>query len=289
MKIKKAIISAAGYGTRFLPAVKAIPKELLPIIDKPIIQYLVEEAVGSGIEEVIIVTRQGLHGIEDHFDSNFELEEKLKTGGKTELLEKVQKPARLAHFIFLRQTKDYPYGNGSPLLVASNLIDRNESFVYMFGDDLVLSKIPATKQLIEVWQKNQDAIILGCQVVSKEEVTRYGMVAIKKGTTNQIASVIEKPELKNVTSRLVSFGRFILNRKIIGILEKKKLGKGGELWLQDANNEYCQKYKALAAKIKGQWLTTGDPLNYLKATVEYALKRKDLAQEFKNYLRLKLA
>lgn len=284
-KIKKAIIAAAGYGTRFLPATKVQPKEMLPIIDKPIIQYLVEEAVASGVKDIIIVTRAGLHAVEDHFDSSFEIEHQLELSGKKELLEEVREIPRLANFIFLRQTKDLPYGNGTPLLVAADLINKGESFVYMFGDDLVKSKVPATEQLISLWRKNPRAIILAAQEVSGEEVGRYGAIKFKKGSEEQLETIIEKPEPSKAPSNLAQFGRFILNRGIIDILAKKKLGKGGELWLTDAIDEYAKKHKVLVAQIKGQWLTTGDPLRYLKAMVEYALDRPDLGKEFMKYLR----
>jgi UTP--glucose-1-phosphate uridylyltransferase len=283
-KIKKAIIAAAGYGTRFLPATKVQPKEMLPIIDKPIIQYLVEEAVASGIRDIIIITRAGLHAVEDHFDSSFEIEHQLKASNKKKLLKKVREIPRLANFIYLRQTKDLPYGNGTPLLVAADLIEKDESFVYMFGDDLVKSKVPATKQLISLWQKNPKAVILAAQKVPKEEIGRYGAIKFKKGSQEQLERIIEKPEPGKAPSNLAQFGRFILNQRIIEILKKKKLGKGGELWLTDAIDEYAKKNKVLVARVQGQWLTTGDPLRYLKTMVEYALDRPDVGREFKKYL-----
>lgn len=284
-KIKKAIIAAAGYGTRFLPATKVQPKEMLPIIDKPIVQYLVEEAVSSGIKDIIIVTRAGLHVVEDHFDSSFEIERHLEVDNKRGLLKKVQEIPRLANFIYLRQTKDLPYGNGAPLLVAADLIQKGESFVYMFGDDLVKSKVPATKQLIRLWQKNPGAVIVATQEVPKEETYRYGIVKLKKGSKNQIETIIEKPKPSEAPSNLSTFGRFVLNRAIIDILAKQKLGKGGELWLIDAISSYAKKHKVLAARIEGQWLTTGDPFRYLKAMVEFALDRPDIGKEFKKYLK----
>jgi UTP--glucose-1-phosphate uridylyltransferase len=283
-KIKKAIIAAAGYGTRFLPATKVQPKEMLPIIDKPIIQYLVEEAVASGIRDIIIITRAGLHAVEDHFDSSFEIEHQLKASNKKKLLKKVREIHRLANFIYLRQTKDLPYGNGTPLLVAADLIEKDESFVYMFGDDLVKSKVPATKQLISLWQRNPRAVILAAQEVPKEEIDRYGAIKFKKGSQEQLERIIEKPEPDKAPSNLAQFGRFILNHGIIDILKKKKLGKGGELWLADAIDEYAKKNKVLVARVQGQWLTTGDPLRYLKAMVEYALDRPDVGREFEKYL-----
>lgn len=284
MKITKAVISAAGFGTRFLPAAKAVPKELLPLIDKPIIQYIVEEAVDSGINQVIIVIRKGLEAIQRHFVPDILLEATLKASGKFDLFEKVKKISRMAKFTFLYQTDNFPYGNGSPLLVAKNYLGENESFAYLFGDDLVKSKIPATKQLIDLWEKNNFAPVVATQEIPKSESSRYGIVKLKKGSQNLIEDIIEKPEPKNSPSNLAEFGRFILNKEIVHILEKRRLGKAGELWLVDAITDYAKDHPVIAAKIEGKWLTTGDPLRYLKATVEYALDRQDLGKEFKDFL-----
>lgn len=285
--IRKAVIAAAGYGTRFLPATKVQPKEMLPLIDKPIIQYLVEEAVDSGIKDIIIVTRAGSHTLEDHFDSSFELETQLKNNHKVGLLRKVKEIPRMANFVYLRQTKDYPYGNGSPLLVAQNLIKKNEPFIYMFGDDLVKSKTPCTRQLVNFWKKhgNHDLVVIAAQEVPPEETYRYGILEFKKGSHIIVKDVVEKPDVKKAPSNLAQFGRFVLNSKIIKILEERKLGKGGELWLADALKKHAATGKVLAAKVKGKWMTTGDPLSYIQTMVEYALDRKDIGGEFKKYLR----
>lgn len=284
MKITKAVIAAAGYGTRFLPATKVQPKEMLPVIDKPVIQYLVEEAVASGIKTVIIVTRAGSHIMEDHFDSSFELEVQLKNANKKELLKKVKRIPKLADFVYLRQTKEYPYGNAVPLLVAQNLIAKGEHFVYMFGDDLVKAEVPATKQMIDLWKKNPQSVVVATQEVPEEEVSRYGIVRLKKGSENRVEGIIEKPEPDKAPSNLAQFGRFILNRRLVDSLTTQKTGKGGELWLADAIANYAQKYPVLAARIKGKWLTTGDPLRFLKTIIEFALDRPDLKKELKKYL-----
>jgi UTP--glucose-1-phosphate uridylyltransferase len=285
MKITKAIIAVAGYGTRFLPATKVQPKQMIPIIDKPIIQYVVEEVVASGIETVILVTRAGCYSLEDHFDSSSDLENQLENSNKHDLLKTVKKIPRLAHFVYLRQTKDYPYGNGTPLLVAQNLIAKDEPFVFMFGDDIVKSKTPAIKQLINLWKKNPNSIVIAAQEVPKEDVSRYGIVKLKRGTKNHLESIVEKPSPSEAPSRLAQLGRFVLNKKIIDILARRRLGKGGELWLTDAIAEYAKKHKVLVAKIEGKWLTTDDPLRWIKATLELALTRPDLKVELKNYLR----
>jgi UTP--glucose-1-phosphate uridylyltransferase len=289
-KVTKAVIAVAGYGTRFLPATKNQPKEMLPIIDKPVIQYLVEECVDSGIENIILVTRFGQSVMENHFDSNVELEMQLRANGKLELLKKVQRVSQMANIVYVRQRKHFPYGNGTPLLVVKDLIDKNESFVFMWGDDMVCSKVPAVKQLLKVWQKNPKAIVLGAQEVPLNEVSRYGIVKIKKGTENTVESLVEKPDPKKAPSRLAQYGRFVLDRRVIDILwknyEQGKLGRDNELWLTDAIQEFNENGgKVLVAPIEGKWVTTGDPLRYLKAVVEFALARKDIGPEFRAYLR----
>lgn len=287
-QITKAVIAAAGYGTRFLPATKVQPKEMLPLIDKPVIQHLVEEAVASGIKEVIIVTRAGQHIMEDHFDSSFELETQLENNHKVQLLEKIRQIPRMAKFIYLRQTKDYPYGNASPLLVARPLIEKGEHFVYMFGDDLIKSKVPGIKQLINIWRKNPDALIAFCQFVTRAEIGRLSSVKIKKGTVNQIESIIEKPVPGKAPSLLNACARFILNEDFLKTVQKQKLGKDNELWLMDCLNSYAKNKKILAASIDGKWMTMGDPLNYLKTMVEFALEREDIGSQFLTYLKDKI-
>jgi UTP--glucose-1-phosphate uridylyltransferase len=292
-QVRKAVIAVAGYGTRFLPATKNQPKEMLPIIDKPIIQYLVEECVASGIEDVILVTRFGQSSLENHFDSNVELEQQLRANGKLELLEKVQAVSKMANIVYVRQRKHFPYGNGTPLLCVKDLIDRDEAFVYMFGDDLVRADQrgeTATKQLLRVWRKNTTAVILGAQEVPLDEVKRYGIVKLKPGSDEVIESIVEKPEPATTPSRLAQFGRFVLNYKIVDILDQmyreNNLGKEGELWLTDAIEEFVKRGgKAVVGEVKGRWLTTGDPLRYLKAVVEFALDREDIGPEFREYLR----
>ncbi len=289
-RVRKAVIAVAGYGTRFLPATKAQPKEMLPVIDKPIIQYLVEECVASGIEDVILVTRFGQSSLEDHFDSNVELEDQLRANGKLDLLKRVQQVSQMANIVYVRQRKHFPYGNGTPLLCVKDLIDRDEAFVYMFGDDLVRAEEPPTKQLLKVWRKSPAAVVLGAQEVPLMEVKRYGIVKLKTGTKDVVESIVEKPDPKRTPSRLAQFGRFILNYKIIDILgqmyEKKRLGKQGELWLTDAIEEFVKEGgKAVVGEVKGKWLTTGDLLRYLKAVVEFALEREDIGGEFREYLR----
>jgi len=288
-KITKAVIAVAGYGTRFLPATKNQPKEMLPIIDKPIVQYLVEEAVKSGIKDVILVTRFGQTSLENHFDSNLELEIQLEKNGKKKQLEEVQRVYRMANYIYVRQSRHLPYGNGTPLLCVKNLLVPGERFVYMFGDDLVLAKKPCTQQLMEYSDKKDKAVTVAVQEVAKSEVSRYGIYKLKKGSKDLVEDAVEKPGPDEVQSRLAQFGRFVLNTDIVEILKEHhkagKLGKDNELWLIDAIIEYAKKKPVYAARIDGKWMTTGDPLRYMKTQVEYALKREDIGPEFKRYLK----
>jgi len=288
--ITKAVIAVAGYGTRFLPATKNQPKEMLPIVDRPIVQYLVEEAVASGIKDIILVTRFGQSVLENHFDSNMELEMYLEKAGKKELLEKVRQVYRMANYIYVRQGRHWPYGNGTPLLCVHNLIGKGESFVYMFGDDLVKAEVPCTKQLINYWKQKGGAPIVAVQEVPEEEVSRYGIYKLKAGSEDRVADAIEKPKPNQVKKPyLAQFGRFILNDQVIKTLYDNyklgKLGKDNELWIIDSILTYAKKKPVYAKRIDGKWMTTGDPLRYMKTMVEFVLDRPDLGPEFREYLK----
>lgn len=290
-KIKKVVIAVAGYGTRFLPATKNVPKEMLPIVDKPIIQYLVEEAVASGIEDVILVTREkGQEVMENHFKDNPELEEALSKNNKDEILAKVKKISRMANFIFAKQTKDLPYGNASPIIAAKDYISENERFAYMFGDDMVLSQIPCLKQLMDYSAKKDNSLVVGVQLIPKSEVNRYGIYKLAKGSEDRVIDAEEKPDPNSINPPyLAQFGRFILNKEIIDIAlrnkDEGKLGKGNELWLIDQLLEYAQKKPVYAVQVKGEWMTTGDPLRYMKTQIKYALKREDIGPDFASFLK----
>ncbi len=283
-KITKAVIAAAGYGTRFLPATKNQPKEMLPIVDKPIIQYLVEDAVEAGIDTIIIVTRLGHSALEDHFDSNTELKRVLEEAGKEKYLEEVKRIPRLANYVYVRQKDNLPYGNASPLLAAKHLIDDDESFIFMFGDDLVLSEESACSQLVSRWEKDPTASFLAVQEVPREETRRYGVVKLKEGTEDQVESIVEKPAPDESPSCLAQYGRFIFNYKIFDYLDPRRTGKGDELWLADAIDGLAKEHKVRAAELDGKWLTTGDPLRYLKTTLYYALERDDLSKPLREFL-----
>ncbi len=279
MKIKKAVIAAGGSGTRFLPATKSVPKEMLPIVDKPIIQYLVEELVGSGIKEIIIVTRPGFSTFNDYFDRDKKLERSLKEGGKEDLAEQIKGISKMAKIVLKPQDKHLPYGNGSPILAAKKYIKEGESFVYMFGDDMTLSKKPVTKQLIDVFEKQNPKGILAVQEVPLKEVLRYGVVSYKKDADYEydIESIVEKPTIEEAPSQMAQFGRFVLSYDVIKEAENTSPGKGNELWLTDILNNIAKRgEKVIAQPIDGQWLTTGDPLRFIQTTLKFAMERPDL-------------
>jgi UTP--glucose-1-phosphate uridylyltransferase len=285
-KITKAVIAAGGYGTRFLPATKNQPKEMLPIIDKPIIHYLVEEAVNSGITDIILVTRHGQSLIEDYFDNHSELENMLTKNKKMEYLEMVLEIPRMANFIYLRQKKHLPYGNATPLITIKDLIAKDEPFVYMFGDDLTRSKVPVVKQLMNVYEKRHPSAILAVQEVPDNEVIRYGTVKYKKGKDHEMKYGLEKMPLGKNPSNMAQFGRFIFTYDVIDEVLKMKPGKDGEMWVLDVLNNLARKgKKVIAQPIEGEWLTTGDPLRYLKATFKYAMDREDIKEELEVFLR----
>ncbi|MFH1226148.1 MAG: UTP--glucose-1-phosphate uridylyltransferase [bacterium] len=291
MKIKKAIVAVAGSGTRFLPATKAMPKEMLPIVDKPIIQLVVEELVEAGIEDIILVTKWDKKPLEDHFDHNWALANELKMAGKTQIWEEVKKISELANFIYIRQKG--PYGNGAPILSAASLV-KDEPFVFCYGDDLVKSEISFTKQLVDDFAEHGCPVI-GVQEVPMDQVYRYGVMRLKgrprsvmkvKEETRQLEEIIEKPTVELAPSNLVNFGRMILNQEYIDILKETPIGKGNELWTNDAINTYIKRGGVFYTKKieNGEWLTTGDPLNYLKAVLCYALERPEIADELMGYI-----
>jgi len=291
MRIRKAVIAVAGYGTRFLPATKAVPKELLPIVDKPIVQYLVEEAVDSGIEDIILVTRSGTQAVADHFDSNRDLEVHLAEAKKDDYLALVRQVSQMANFAVVRQGRHLPYGNGTPLLAAKDFLDEGEPFVYLFGDDLVLSDTPCVKQLLDSFAQSQTADgVIAFQEVPKSEIHLYASAELKDGTSPpEIVSLVEKAGPDKAASNLAQLGRFILPWRVIEILEEMS-GKlededKDELYLTYANDQLCREGQMLACTITGNWLTTGDPLRYLRANVEYALRDKEIGEDFAAFLR----
>lgn len=280
-KIKKAVIAVAGSGTRLLPATKSMPKEMLPIVDKPIIQMVVEELVEAGIEDIIFVTRWDKKALEDHFDYSTALEDDLRKNGKEDRYEQVHRIAEMANFVHIRQKG--PYGNGTPALSAASLVD-DEPFIYCFGDDLVKSEVSFAKQMVSEFAKHGQPMI-GVQEVPLSEVSKYGIVDVDPETM-QVRNIIEKPNQEETPSRLAVFGRYILNQEIIDILRTTNLGKGNELWIADAIQSYINAGGKMYAKTVdgGQWMTTGDPLNYMKTILSYAVERPDIGDQVKEYM-----
>jgi len=280
--VRKAVIPAAGLGTRFLPATKASPKEMLPLVDKPLIQYTVEEAVASGIEDIIIITGRGKRAIEDHFDRSVELEENLKGSGKSQVLHQIRQISNLANFCYVRQSE--AMGLGHAVLCAQHLIG-DEPFAVILGDEIIDAAVPALAQLIAVYKKRQGAV-LGVQDVPKQDVSRYGIVTSKylaKGL-HRVQDMVEKPSPADAPSTLAVIGRYILPPEIFPILRKTAPGKNGEIQLTDALKALAKKSPMFAQEIQGQRHDAGDKLGFLIATVEFALKNPTLGADFKEYI-----
>lgn len=283
-KIRKAVIPAAGFGTRFLPQTKAMPKEMLPIVDKPVIQIVVEELVASGITDIVIVTGWHKRAIEDHFDYPNELIQTLKEQGKEKLIEEVKRTAELANFIYIRQKG--PYGNGTPVLCAKSVIG-DEPFVVAWGDEFIWATPPRAKQCIEVYEKYGDPVISAIRV-PKDDVTRYGIVDVLPIEKNilQIKRLVEKPSVEEAPSNLAAHGCYVLTPDIFPILEHIAPGKGGEIWLTDAIRELMKHRPIYACEVKdAKYYDTGNKLEYLKTVIEFALQHKDLNGEFRKYLK----
>ena len=281
--IRKAVIPAAGYGTRFLPATKATPKEMLPIVDKPTIQYIVEEALASGIEDILIISGHGKRAIEDHFDSAPALEHELERKGKTELLALVRETTDVnVHYI----RQKYMRGLGDAILCARSFVG-DEPFAVLLGDDVVYHpEKSALRQLIDVYEERGGSV-LGCQTVSDEQVSSYGIVAgevLDNQRLMRVSDMVEKPTLEEAPSRMAVHGRYIISPAIFSLLSETKPGKGGEIQLTDALKVLAQREAVYAYNFEGKRYDLGDKLGFLQATVEFALRRKDLGADFKKYL-----
>ncbi len=284
-KIKKAIFPVAGFGTRFLPATKAQPKEMLPVVDKPVIQYLVEEAVASGIEEVIFVTGRGKRAIEDHFDVSYELEDTLVEKNKHDLLEAVQKISGLARFSYVRQP--VPLGDGHALLQAAHLVDDDESVLVIFGDCIYDSVVPAAKQLIEAYEQFQ-APIIGLSEVALEEVSKFGVIGGEQVGEHdwKVTHMVEKPKPEDAPSRAVAVGKYIINREVFETLGSMASGKSGEIRLADAFDLMLEKKRPMYGRmLDGVWLDTGDKFNFLQATIHFGLKHPEVGEKLRRYLK----
>jgi UTP--glucose-1-phosphate uridylyltransferase len=285
-KIRKGVIAAGGWSTRFLPAVKTFAKQMVPVLDRPGIQYLVEEMIGAGIEEIAIVHRHGEGSIKRYFQEDKELEEYLRKTGKGECMKSWKEVMKgVKKWRFIPQGRSLPYGNATPILSAKGFIG-NDPFVYMFGDDFILEKKTGEylSQLIKVFEKYRPGVVLGVQEVSRKEIEKYGSVAYAKDDKypNRIKQILEKLPLEKALSDMAQFGRFVISNDIFGILKRLKLGIGGELWLTDANNMIAREGVAIAEPIKnGEWITTGDPLRWLKVNIKMAWKEKGYRKELK--------
>ncbi|MDD7794970.1 UTP--glucose-1-phosphate uridylyltransferase GalU [Clostridium sp. 'White wine YQ'] len=282
MKVKKAIIPAAGLGTRFLPATKAQPKEMLPIVDKPTIQYIIEEAIASGIEEILIITGRNKKCIEDHFDKSVELEMELEKNGKEELLEIVRDISDMVDIHYIRQKE--PKGLGHAILCAKTFVG-NEPFAVLLGDDVVYSEKPCLKQLIECFDEYKTSI-LGVQTVPRSDVSKYGIVDGKhiEDRVYKVKNLVEKPNVEETPSDVAILGRYIITPQIFDILKNTEPGKGGEIQLTDALKELVSQEAMYAFNFEGRRYDVGDKLGFLQATVEYALRKEDLRDEFIEYL-----
>ncbi len=286
MKVRKAIIPAAGLGTRFLPATKAQPKEMIPIVDKPTIQYIVEEAVAAGIEDILIISGRNKRAIEDHFDKSYELEEELHRKGKQELLSVVQEISNIANIHYIRQKE--AKGLGHAIYCAKSFIG-NEPFAVMLGDDIVDSPVPCIKQLMDVYNEYQTTI-LGVQKVPLQDVTKYGVIG---GTqiderVYKVKGLVEKPEVEQAPSNIAILGRYIISPRIFEFLQSATPGKNGEIWLTDALQKLMEQEAMYAFDFEGDRYDVGDRIGFLKATVEYALKREELKDEFTAFLKHKM-
>ncbi len=286
-KITKALIPAAGFGTRFLPQTKAMPKEMLPIVDKPVIQYVVEEIVGSGIDNIIIVTGATKRAIEDHFDApNEDLVQNLVNGNKSRALEQIEKISNMANFIYIRQKG--PYGNGTPVLAGESVIE-DEPFAVIWGDEFILSEPPRLKQMIEVHEKYGGMVISGVRIEKKEDLSRYGIADLEpvSGNVYKIKSIVEKPDPGKAPSDIAMIGAYILPPEIFSALKRVRPGKSGEVWLVDAINLLKDEGMPLyAVEIeKGKYYDTGNKLEYMKTVVELAKIHPEIGKEFSEYLK----
>ena len=286
-KIRKVVIPAAGFGTRFLPQTKAMPKEMLPIVDKPVIQYVVEEAVASGIEDIIIVTGALKRAIEDHFDlPNADLIKNLEAGGKQKLLEETKKISELANFIYIRQKG--MYGNGTPVLSAEPVIDK-EMFAVMWGDEFIYSTPPRLSQMMKVYEKYKGAVISAVKIEKKEDLKRYGIAKVQQieGNVYKIEHIVEKPDPETAPSNLATHGAYILPPEIFDILRRQKPGTGGEIYLPEAIDALIKTgYPVYACEIEnGKYYDTGNKLEYLKTVVELGLQHPDINGSFRKFLK----
>lgn len=287
MKVRKAVFPAAGLGTRFLPATKAQPKEMLPLVDKPIIQYGVEEALSAGCDQIIIITGRGKQAIEDHFDVSYELEKMLEEKGKTDLLQIVRQISDMIHVAYVRQKE--ALGLGHAVLTARELVG-NEPFAVLLADDVIDAPVPVLKQMMQVFEETQCSV-LATQMIEGNAISAYGVLKVKpadgrfNGRLFEVLDLVEKPKPENAPSNLAVIGRYILTPEVFETLSTTQFGVGGELQLTDGLCALLKKQKMYAYVYEGRRHDTGDKLGFLKATIEFALKRPDLGEELRKYLK----
>jgi UTP--glucose-1-phosphate uridylyltransferase len=287
LKVRKAVFPAAGLGTRFLPATKAQPKEMLPLVDKPIIQYGVEEALSAGCDQIIIITGRGKQAIEDHFDVSYELEKMLEEKKKTDLLQIVRQISDMIHVAYVRQKE--ALGLGHAVLTARELVG-NEPFAVLLADDVIDAKVPVLKQMMQVFEETQCSV-LATQMIEAQAISAYGVLKVKpadgrfNGRLYEVLDLVEKPKPENAPSNLAVIGRYILTPEVFETLSTTQFGFGGELQLTDGLHGLLKKQKMYAYVYEGRRHDTGDKLGFLKATIEFALKREDLGEDLRKYLR----
>lgn len=285
--IKKVVIPAAGWGTRFLPATKAMPKEMLPVVDKPVIQYVVEEAVASGIQDVIIITGWQKRAIEDHFDRSLQLEKHLKDSKKEKELSEIKRIAQLANFIYIRQDGEF-YGNAIPVLAAEPVIGK-QPFAVVWGDEFIMAEPPRLAQMIEAYKKYPGIMISAVRIETKDQLSRYGIADVEKVDESifKIKKIVEKPLPDEAPSNLATHGAYLLPPEIFDVIRDLKPSKGGEVWLVDAINKLNKKgVPVYACEIKnGKYYDTGNKLEYLKTVLEFALSRPEFSKELKEHLK----
>lgn len=283
MKVRKAIIPAAGLGTRFLPATKATPKEMIPIVDKPTIQYIVEEAAAAGIEDILVISGRNKRAIEDHFDKSYELEEELSRKGKNELLEVVENISNMANIHYIRQKE--AKGLGHAIYCAKSFIG-DEPFAVLLGDDIVKSETPCIKQLMDVYNQYHTSI-LGVQKIPLQDVPKYGIINANQieERVYKVKGLVEKPDIEHAPSNIAILGRYIISPRIFQHLENATPGKNGEIWLTDALEKLIAQEAMYAFDFEGDRYDVGDRIGFLKATVEFALNREELRGEFSSFLK----
>ena len=282
MSVRKAVIPAAGYGTRFLPVTKTVPKEMLPIMARPVIQYVVEAAVASGLKDIILVTGSNKKALEDYFDTNFELQWTLERAGKLDLLHEVERTSGLAHIVYVRQTE--PLGNGHAVLMARSVVG-DEPFVVLWGDDVLIADPPVPQQLIDVFERYGGPVI-GVRKVPESDVEKYGVLAVEPvgDGVYRALSVVEKPKREEAPSNLAQIGGFVLTPDIFDILQRASIGHSGELYLADALNTLMAERPVYAYEFTGRRYDAGNKLDYLRANVELALEDPEIGPQFRRYL-----